>query len=212
MKNRNVAIISSNKDMARFLELELDAMDCSADVYATAVSVPDNYDLIIVDTDNVHTVSDRYAGRVLLISSDISAVHEPSDICVLPWPTSIERIRETCRRLMQNGYDTASSNTETASYKTDTVYVIDEKDHIVLVNNCKIKLSGTELLLLERLCSAKGETVSRSELMRLLDADDGNISDVYICHLRRKIEGQLGKKLIFTERKRGYRTSLVFTK
>ena len=59
---------------------------------------------------------------------------------------------------------------------------------------------------------ANGEIISRERIMGLLGADDGNISDVYICHLRKKLDEKLGRKLIITERGKGYRTNLRLSK
>ena len=47
--------------------------------------------------------------------------------------------------------------------------------------------------------------------MELLEASDGNISDVYICRLRKKLEGNTKQRLIFTDRGEGYRTVLRFS-
>jgi len=50
----------------------------------------------------------------------------------------------------------------------------------------------------------RGETVNRETIDMLLGADDSNMGDVYICHLRRKIDNKLGLKLIYTIRGKGY--------
>jgi len=68
----------------------------------------------------------------------------------------------------------------------------------------EIALSQTEYAVLELLCQKRGELVTRSELDSHLGVDCGNMSDVYICHLRRKLDNKLGLKLIRTVRGRGY--------
>ncbi len=65
-------------------------------------------------------------------------------------------------------------------------------------------LSDNEFKVLNLLCEHRGETVSREELQELLGADEGNMGDVYICHLRRKLDNKLGLKLIYTVRGKGY--------
>ena len=47
-------------------------------------------------------------------------------------------------------------------------------------------------------------SVLREEIDAILSVDDGNMSDVYICHLRRKLDNKLGLKLIYTIRGKGY--------
>ena len=69
----------------------------------------------------------------------------------------------------------------------------------------RFQLSDHEIKLLGRLCESSGESVSREELNRLLGADSGNIADVYICRLRRKLESGDGKRVIFTVRSAGYK-------
>lgn len=68
----------------------------------------------------------------------------------------------------------------------------------------RIPLSETEYRVLALLCEHRGETVERKKLYSLLGAEDGNMGDVYICHLRRKIDNKLGLKLIYTVRGKGY--------
>ena len=70
--------------------------------------------------------------------------------------------------------------------------------------NMEIPLSDNEYRVLEFLCSRRGELVCRDEIDELLGVEDGNMSDVYICHLRRKLDNKLGLKLICTVRGKGY--------
>ena len=70
-----------------------------------------------------------------------------------------------------------------------------------------ISLSDYEMRLLVRLCRNNDEAVSREELNLLLGAESGNIADVYICRLRKKLEEGDGKRVIFTVRSKGYRIS-----
>jgi DNA-binding response OmpR family regulator len=65
-------------------------------------------------------------------------------------------------------------------------------------------LSDNEYKVLSVLCENRGEAVPREEICSLLGVTDGNMGDVYICHLRRKIDNKLGLKLIYTVRGKGY--------
>ncbi len=73
-----------------------------------------------------------------------------------------------------------------------------------LWGDIKIPLSENEYKVLSLLCKNRGETVEREKIYSLLGAEDGNMGDVYICHLRRKIDNKLGLKLIYTIRGKGY--------
>ena len=82
-------------------------------------------------------------------------------------------------------------------------------DRSVMVCGKKIPLSTKEWKLLDMLYNASksGKAVSRQELgmaMGHAAGESGNIVDVYICRLRRKIELPLGRRLIFTARGLGY--------
>lgn len=79
--------------------------------------------------------------------------------------------------------------------------------HAVLIGREEISLSATEYALLATLDGAKGDYVTREELLRAVWGDgeeDGGIASVYIHYLRRKIEKD-GVKRIFSSRGRGYR-------
>ena len=75
-----------------------------------------------------------------------------------------------------------------------------------------VTLTESEFKVLEYLCSNLGKTVTRQELNMLLGADSSNISDVYVCHLRKKLEALSARKLIYTERSRGYRIEIGLKK
>ena len=67
-----------------------------------------------------------------------------------------------------------------------------------------IPLSPAEADVLKLLCDNRGEVVSREQLNELFSGHDGNISDVYICKLRNKIDNKLGIKFIYTVKGVGY--------
>ena len=81
---------------------------------------------------------------------------------------------------------------------------VDHASKKAILGNDGIPLTDSEYRVLSLLCEKRGETVKRSEISALLGSSDGNISDVYICMLRRKIDNTLGIKLIYTVRGEGY--------
>ena len=82
------------------------------------------------------------------------------------------------------------------------------KEKSVVYKNMRIPLTESEWKVLVCLASSEGEAVSRESLRALFDTSDGNISDVYICHLRRKLEDPFGEKMIRTVRGKGYMLSV----
>ncbi len=81
---------------------------------------------------------------------------------------------------------------------------VDHASKKAIWGNDGISLTDSEYRVLSLLCEKRGETVKRSEISELLGSLDGNICDVYICMLRRKIDNKLGVKLIYTVRGEGY--------
>jgi DNA-binding response OmpR family regulator len=75
-------------------------------------------------------------------------------------------------------------------------------------NGRTVQLSSREFALLEILAMRAGQVVSRSDLLsRVYEANGepwSNVLDVYISHLRRKIDDGHDKKLIHTRRGQGY--------
>jgi DNA-binding response OmpR family regulator len=92
------------------------------------------------------------------------------------------------------------------------IFYANPEDCVVWYKNKKICLSASEMKVLMCLCSAKGDNVSREQINGLFDADRGNIGDVYICHLRKKLEEPFSCKLIHTVRGKGYRISAELKK
>ncbi len=93
------------------------------------------------------------------------------------------------------------------SDKIEIVALPDKKS--ALVGGKTVALSQTEWKMLSLLTHAarKGKNVSREELEDAIGHDSkkgGNIVEVYICRLRKKIEFPIGRRLIFTVRGAGY--------
>lgn len=68
-----------------------------------------------------------------------------------------------------------------------------------------VSLSYREFALLGRLLAANGEVVPKGELDALLGSHESNMTETYICRLRRKTEKVLGMRLIESVRGVGYR-------
>lgn len=81
---------------------------------------------------------------------------------------------------------------------------LDNENKAALFGDTVIPLSDNEFEVLSALCKRRGQPVERQELDLLLGTPDSNMGDVYICHLRKKIDNHLGLKLIYTVRGKGY--------
>lgn len=95
------------------------------------------------------------------------------------------------------------------SKKTATLYFgsyhYNIEKGILMQNDTPISLTTVEQELLKALALKAGETVSREELLALLDTDNVRTIDVQITRLRKKIEQDIKKPLcIQTVRGQGY--------
>lgn len=96
------------------------------------------------------------------------------------------------------------SQSRTHTAKRSRVLTMDEGSSSALWGDLRIPLSEYEYRVLALLCGNRGEIVEREKIDAILGVDNGNMGDVYICHLRRKIDNKLGLKLIYTIRGKGY--------
>ena len=87
----------------------------------------------------------------------------------------------------------------------DIVYFYRNERNTVRYRGKQIFLSESEAKLLLALCQSSPEPVSREILGGLLESGQGNIVDVYICKLRKKLEEPFSTRLIFTVRNKGYK-------
>ncbi len=86
---------------------------------------------------------------------------------------------------------------------TPTEPLLEVTDDTITLGGQPLVLTPAEATILRRLYANRGEVVNREELAALLGGG-GNSVEVYICHLRTKIEKPLGRRLIRTVRGQGY--------
>ena len=86
--------------------------------------------------------------------------------------------------------------------------VLDTVAHKALRGEKEIELTTREYLLLEYFMRNRGKVITRIELAKNIwryDFDPGtNVVDVYVNHLRKKIDSGFSQKLLQTERGKGY--------
>ena len=192
---KRIVIISGNERLRDFFALEALTLGFSVDSFEKfekKLNDLSSYDLAVIDKDTVKQAPLNTAKKEI----SVSALEGKADIC---YPLSVKGLREIYTSLFCG---------ETMEDKKDDdeqriIFYSDEKN-IVSVNGRKHLLSDTEYKLLELLCKAPRQTVLRERIDELFENGKSNISDVYICKLRKKLEAPLGKRLIFTAREKGY--------
>ena len=117
-------------------------------------------------------------------------------------PFAFEELAARVRALVRRNYDHADAVLRIEDLE------IDPRSRSVRRGGKTVQLSAREYALLEYLASRQGHVVSRAELLGHVYEADGepwsNVLDVYISHLRRKIDDGHPHKLIRTRRGLGY--------
>ncbi len=91
----------------------------------------------------------------------------------------------------------------TAQHGRNTLQLLHDS-RCVLLGNTQISLSDKEFAVLSRLMQKGEEGLSKEELAALFKNGISNEGQVYICHLRKKLEHAFGVRLIKTVRNKGY--------
>ncbi len=201
------AIISANTELVRFFELELFMCGFACIEYKNPVALSDDIDVIISDKDTVNQNGIQNSNIPTIFVTSGIPLNETEEGIVLSWPADISDIRNALMWAVGGTY-AKKIPMHKDIHASDAIYVIDRQNYVIALGERHVKLSKTEFMLLNELCVHNGRTVSRQNIMKLLGAEGGNISDVYICALRKKLELSTGKRLIFTDRGVGYHTNL----
>ena len=136
------------------------------------------------------SVSDRIAGL------DAGA----DDYLVKPF--ELEELVARVRAMVRRRYGAKDTVIRVGDLEIDTL------KRVALRGGEEIVLTQKEFALLELLALRTGQVVSRRDVWEQLydfgDETESNVVDVFIAHLRKKIEGEGKPKLIHTRRGEGY--------
>lgn len=202
-KNR-IAVVSSRETFRNFFAWEAEACDCPVEVFSSLPQDLTAFDWIVADREAADSLSEQKDRRVVIVcDSEEEALALSPKPCWL-WPVSVRKVR----RLYESGVTEECPKAETVLYRQEqipTIRLLSEKDRLLIYRNRKIRLTPKEWALLLCLGERSGELVPRERLNEELGNGEGNLTEVYICHLRRKLEEPFGIRLIKAERGKGYR-------
>lgn len=197
----NLAIVSKRRELIRFFELE--ALNCSFEV-SSFDKMPlelSCFDLLIIDTAVTLRVPTIFEGRVIFITDEENSTPDGAEC--LSYPIPVDTLRYVYEQMLYG--ERAVERTVIRDEKDDRIFFYRDHNDTVGYKGRSITLSDHERTILTRLCECSGEPVSREELNALLGASGGNIADVYVCRLRKKLEDIDGRRVIFTVRSKGYK-------
>ncbi len=117
-------------------------------------------------------------------------------------PFDLGELIARCKALLRRGKGEHSPAIQVGALEVDTV------ERVARVGGRPIALTAMEYRVLEYLALRRGALVSKEELLEHLYDFNwerfGNVIEVYISGLRRKLEGVAGERLIHTVRGLGY--------
>ncbi len=215
---KNAIIISKNQNLCKLVENELLLLDFGVKTSNTApTDVDAPHDIIIVDITSLEStaftsirsfLSKNAASLKICISEGEESQRAPWGFNkYLSFPFHLEELRKAFTVTKSGEMKDDSEKVK----KTSKCFFVHNDRHGVTLEGTYIPLSQYELSTLELLCKNSGSCVSRDEIRKILNSTDGNISDVYISHLRRKLEAPFGLKIIYTVRSKGYMTDYTIS-
>lgn len=200
MNNKCVAIVSKHTELIHFFELEALYYGIETHTYDRIKNEVFQCDMCIIDADTVKILPDLMPCKVLFVSS---AADESAENGYIRYPASVEKLDKIYIDLL-SGCETKNADEN----DSEKIYFFNSAKNMVRYNGTDIRLSDYEWKLLRKLCENAGDPVSRECLNSLFGASGGNIADVYVCRLRKKLEMINGKRVIFTVRSKGYKITV----
>ena len=199
-----IAIITADTKLSELCKLEVSLAGYEPYVFSSLNHLNGNYFKYLFDIDTVKEEIELPEDRTVRLSSKN---HFNEDLYHLRLPVSLKKLRAV---ICSGGM----SNAPIEYAKPDTLLLLSKESRTLAIGEHTVMLSEYEFRILEYLCARHGESVKREELNQLLGAKEGNIADVYICHLRKKLESLYGHRMIFTVRSQGYKidASLKYAK
>lgn len=200
---QRMAVVSRNPDFLHFFEWEAETCDCPIQICSVPPSDCSAYDWIIMDAEAGYCVSDNPFCRVVTVVRETDGRSVSHADLVWEWPIPVGRVRALFESEAR-GKDSVSDQTEEKEHLTPKIYILSSQTHTLLYRNRSITLSEGEWKLFRHLSQHNGQAVTR-EALQALFGGSGNIVEVYIHALRKKLEDPFGVRVIDTVRGKGYR-------
>ncbi|MBQ2999019.1 MAG: helix-turn-helix domain-containing protein [Clostridia bacterium] len=200
MENKKrIAVISSDHDLALFFELEAMACGCSVRVFSSPPQELSEFDFVVLDLAAGYCFAEEDSCQIAAVCRDGRKTEHLGFDYVWEWPISVQTVREA----YENTVVLKKSIVE-SSVVNNILYFLSDPIYTVVYRNRTISLTQSEWLVLDLLAKAGGQIVDRAAISDLFAGTKGNLADVHICHLRKKLEAPFGIRLIETVRGNGY--------
>ena len=196
---KRIAVISSNQDIALFFELEAMACGCSVCVFSSPPQEISQFDFVVLDLAAGYCFAEEDSCQIAAVCSDGRKTEQLGFDYVWEWPVSVQTVRNAYENTVvskESIVDSSSSN--------NTLYFLSDPAYTVVYRNQTISLTQSEWQILHLLAEHSEQSVSREIVSNLFEEAKGNLAQVHICHLRKKLEAPFGIRLIETARGNGY--------
>ena len=216
-----ILIVEDEKKVARFIQQALSEDHHTVDIAYDGergefLATTENFDLVILDVmlpkkdgfEVLETIRNKKKATPILMLTAKSAVEDRVQGLdkgaddYLTKPFAVAELLARVRSLLRRGAVEKSTTLKVSDLQLDTVA------HRAKRRNRTIELTAKEYSLLEYFMRNINKVLSRSIISEHIwdyNFDTGtNIIDVYINHLRNKIDGEFDIKLIHTVRGVGY--------
>ena len=188
-----IAIITADTRLSELCGIEVSLAGYEPCFFFSAKHIGSTYFKYLYDIDTVEKVDLAEDRTIIMTASDTKAYGARC----LHLPVSLSELRKL---IAFDGMPFIPFE-----HSKPEALVFNKESRALFVGERSVELSDHEISVLSYLCEHRGQAVKREELNALLGANDGNISDVYICHLRKKLEGLCGNRMISTVRSQGYK-------
>ena len=198
VRKKRIAIISPAQEISMFFELEAMACGCPVQTFFAPPQELSEFDLVILDTSAGICFSQDESCKIAALCTGTKKIDRDRFDYVWEWPLAVETVRDA--------YEGAVAIREVTKEapKDAPMYFLSDEEDTVIYRNQTIALTHSEWLVLKLLAEQNGMPVSRAKLSALFEGTQGNLADVHICHLRKKLESPFGIRLIETVRGQGY--------
>lgn len=211
MSGIKIAVVSKNKELSELLATEASFWEIPTDLIEKTSAVGE-YSLIFWDSDSVSVFPTGLNGKLIVLrrGEEATEIDESGATC-LSLPLSLAALHEIFEALR---FPVVQVSSMPAAVPSDPSLRLwrSGQENIVRYSGKNVHLTPNEADLLCLLGETGGALVSRDKISALLGAERGNMANVYICRLRRKLEIPFERKLIETVRGQGYRLKVpLFT-
>ena len=203
-----ISILSSDTLFARMLLIEIEGLGKSFGVELNNYDPSESDALVVLDLDSPYADGVFATTNIIGFSkNEKSVAPEKAKKCkiLLHRPFLISKFLEQIELFTKNGAEAQIAEDTDEHVEKRLCFL---RDGLVTIDGRGVHLSENEYALLEMLNENIENPVSREELGRALSSNEGNICDVYICKLRRKLEAGGSERFIYTVRSKGYMLKL----